>query len=49
VNNGKIVGTFLESGTPEENNLIAKVAKVQPPVESLEKLSKEGLGFASKI
>lgn len=49
VNNGKIVGAFLESGTPEENKVIAKVAKVQPPVESLEKLSKEGLGCASKI
>lgn len=49
VNSGKIVGAFLESGTPEENKVIAKVAKVQPPVESLEKLSKEGLGCASKI
>ncbi|KAJ8423027.1 hypothetical protein Cgig2_016505 [Carnegiea gigantea] len=49
VNNGKIVGAFLESGTPEENKVIAKVAKVQPLVESLEKLSKEGLGFASKV
>ncbi|KAL2933734.1 Monodehydroascorbate reductase [Bienertia sinuspersici] len=46
---GKVVGAFLESGTPEENKAIAKVARVQPAAESLDQLSKEGLGFASKI
>ena len=46
---GKVVGVFLESGTPEENKAIAKVARVQPPAESLDQLSKEGLAFASKI
>ncbi|KAL8168166.1 hypothetical protein V2J09_009665 [Rumex salicifolius] len=49
IKDGKVVGAFLESGTPEENKAIAKVAKLQPPVESLEKLANEGLGFASKI
>ncbi|GAB2300697.1 hypothetical protein Dimus_034735 [Dionaea muscipula] len=49
IKEGKIIGVFLESGTPEENKAIAKVAKLQPPVDSLEVLQKEGLGFASKI
>lgn len=49
VKDGKVVGVFLESGTPEENKAIAKVARVQPPAESLDQLSKEGLAFAFKI
>ncbi|KAI4300439.1 hypothetical protein L6164_033819 [Bauhinia variegata] len=49
IKDGKVVGAFLESGTPEENKAIAKVAKVQPPAESLDQLAKEGLSFASKI
>ncbi|KAL6507719.1 hypothetical protein OROGR_023914 [Orobanche gracilis] len=49
IKDGKVVGVFLESGTPEENKAIAKVARVQPPVGSLDQLAKEGLAFASKI
>ncbi|KAL5710702.1 monodehydroascorbate reductase (NADH) [Ranunculus cassubicifolius] len=49
VKDGKVVGVFLESGTAEENKAIAKVAKVQPKVESVELLTKEGIGFACKI
>ncbi|KAK7267946.1 hypothetical protein RIF29_20627 [Crotalaria pallida] len=49
IKDGKVVGAFLESGTPEENKAIAKVAKVQPPVENVDQLAKEGLSFASKI
>ncbi|KAL9153459.1 hypothetical protein ABFS82_10G050100 [Erythranthe guttata] len=49
IKDGKVVGVFLESGTPEENKAIAKVARVQPPVDSLESLAAEGLAFASKI
>ncbi|XP_074311967.1 monodehydroascorbate reductase [Silene latifolia] len=49
IKDGKVVGVFLESGSPEENKAIAKVARVQPKAESLEQLSKEGLTFASKI
>ncbi|KAK4762134.1 hypothetical protein SAY87_030018 [Trapa incisa] len=49
IKDGKVVGAFLENGTPEENKAIAKVARVQPPVESLEQLKAEGLAFASKI
>lgn len=49
IKDGKVVGAFLESGTPEENKAIAKVAKAQPPAESLDVLAKEGLTFAAKI
>ncbi|KAJ7976086.1 Monodehydroascorbate reductase [Quillaja saponaria] len=49
IKDGKVVGAFLESGTPEENKAIAKVARVQPPVENVDRLAKEGLSFASKI
>ncbi|XP_057534344.1 monodehydroascorbate reductase, seedling isozyme-like isoform X1 [Amaranthus tricolor] len=49
IKDGKVVGAFLESGTPEENKAIASVARVQPAVESTDQLSKEGLGFASRI
>ncbi|KAG9141218.1 hypothetical protein Leryth_001702 [Lithospermum erythrorhizon] len=49
IKDGKVVGVFLEGGTPEENKAIAKVAKVQPPAASLEQLAKDGLSFASKI
>ncbi|GAA0176737.1 oxidoreductase [Lithospermum erythrorhizon] len=49
IKDGKVVGVFLEGGTPEENKAIGKVAKVQPPVSNLEQLAKEGLDFALKI
>ncbi|TXG58308.1 hypothetical protein EZV62_016137 [Acer yangbiense] len=49
IKDGKVVGAFLEGGTPEENKAIAKVARVQPPVDNLDLLIKEGIGFASKI
>lgn len=49
IKDGRVVGVFLENGTPEENKAIAKLARVQPLVESKEVLIKEGLAFASKI
>ncbi|KAJ4969978.1 hypothetical protein NE237_003077 [Protea cynaroides] len=49
IKEGKVVGAFLEGGTPDENKAIAKVAKIQPPVQSVDELAKEGLTFASKI
>ncbi|XP_057745724.1 monodehydroascorbate reductase-like [Arachis stenosperma] len=49
IKDGKVVGAFLESGTPEENQAIAKVARVQPPVQDVDQLASEGLSFASKI
>ncbi|KAJ0976754.1 hypothetical protein J5N97_012228 [Dioscorea zingiberensis] len=49
IKDGKVVGAFLEAGTPEENKAIAKLARVQPKVENLEQLKNEGLAFAAKI
>lgn len=49
IQNGKVIGAFLESGTPEENNAISKVARAQPTALSLEELAKEGINFAAKI
>ncbi|CAI0469578.1 unnamed protein product, partial [Linum tenue] len=49
IKDGKILGAFLEGGSPDENKAIAKVARVQPSVDSLELLSKEGIAFACKI
>lgn len=46
VKDGKVFGAFLEGGTPEENATIAKLAREQPAVESLEALKKAGLTFA---
>nr|BAJ23958.1 monodehydroascorbate reductase [Malpighia glabra] len=49
IKDGKIVGAFLEGGSPDENKAIAKVAKTQPSVNNVEVLTKEGLSFACKI
>lgn len=49
VKDGKVVGVFLEGGSAEEYQAIAKVARVQPPVADVEALKKEGLGFAAKV
>ncbi|XP_031277980.1 monodehydroascorbate reductase, seedling isozyme-like [Pistacia vera] len=47
--NGKVWGTFLQNGTPEENEAMAKVARVQPRVYNLNVLKKQGLSFARKF
>nr|QJX14775.1 monodehydroascorbate reductase [Deschampsia antarctica]6KRT_A Chain A, monodehydroascorbate reductase [Deschampsia antarctica]6KRT_B Chain B, monodehydroascorbate reductase [Deschampsia antarctica] len=49
IKDGKVVGAFLEGGSGDENGLIAKVARAQPPVSSIEELKQDGLLFASKI
>ncbi|KAG2682933.1 hypothetical protein I3843_10G007400 [Carya illinoinensis] len=49
IKDGKIFGAFLEGGSPEENKAIAKVARVQPSIESRDLLAEEGIAFASKI
>jgi monodehydroascorbate reductase (NADH) len=49
IKDGKVVGAFLESGTLDENDAIAKVARLMPTVEDLDQLAKEGLSFANKI
>ncbi|XP_024385327.1 monodehydroascorbate reductase, seedling isozyme [Physcomitrium patens] len=49
VKDNKVMGAFLEGGSPDENKLIAKVAREQPTVNSTDELVSGGLGFASKI
>ncbi|XP_074572852.1 monodehydroascorbate reductase 3, cytosolic-like [Curcuma longa] len=49
IKDGKVVGVFLEHGTPEENSLIAKVARLQPEVQDIQQLGKQGLAFATDI
>ncbi|RWW22328.1 hypothetical protein GW17_00013484, partial [Ensete ventricosum] len=49
IKDGKLLGAFLEGGSPDENKTIAKLARLQPQVTDLEQLTKEGLSFASKI
>uniref|UniRef100_A0A1J3C9Y2 monodehydroascorbate reductase (NADH) n=1 Tax=Noccaea caerulescens TaxID=107243 RepID=A0A1J3C9Y2_NOCCA len=49
VKEGRVVGAFLEGGTPYENKGIAKVAREQPLVESVDVLSKEGLSFTNTL
>ncbi|CAI8602586.1 unnamed protein product [Vicia faba] len=49
IKEGKVVGAFLEGGTPDEYKAIAKVARVKPAVEDVNQLAKEGISFASKI
>ncbi|KAE8702265.1 Monodehydroascorbate reductase [Hibiscus syriacus] len=49
IKDGKVVGAFLEGGTPEENKALAKVSRLKCPVENLDQLKKEGLLFAIKF
>jgi len=49
VKDGKIMGAFLEGGTPEENKMMANVAKAQPCVCSNDELRAAGLSFAAKF
>lgn len=44
VKGGKVVGAFLESGTPEENAAIKAVAVRQPAAPA--DLAQQGLAFA---
>ena len=47
VDKGRVVGAFLESGTPEEFAAIKKVAAAQPAAPA--DLAAQGLAFASKL
>ncbi|RCV32259.1 hypothetical protein SEVIR_6G250100v4 [Setaria viridis] len=49
VKDGKVVGVFLEGGSAEENQAIARVARAQPAVADVEALKQEGLEFAAKV
>ncbi|XP_042498374.1 monodehydroascorbate reductase 4, peroxisomal [Macadamia integrifolia] len=49
VNKGQLVGSFLEGGTKEEYEAIAKVTRLRPMVEDITELEKQGLGFALSV
>eukprot|EP00262_Sarcandra_glabra_P017974 TRINITY_DN631_c0_g1_i1.p1 TRINITY_DN631_c0_g1~~TRINITY_DN631_c0_g1_i1.p1 ORF type:complete len:476 (+),score=77.73 TRINITY_DN631_c0_g1_i1:61-1488(+) len=46
VNKGQIVGAFLEGGSREEYEAIAKVTRLKPVVEDMDELERQGLAFA---
>ncbi|XP_068642976.1 monodehydroascorbate reductase 4, peroxisomal-like [Aristolochia californica] len=48
VNKGQIIGSFLEGGTKEEYEAIAKLTRLRPIVQDLDELAKQGLEFALK-
>ncbi|KAI3845287.1 hypothetical protein MKW98_009353 [Papaver atlanticum] len=49
VKNGYLVGSFLEGGTKEEYEAIAKATRLKPRIEDLAELERQGLGFAVLI
>ncbi|CAI8612311.1 unnamed protein product [Vicia faba] len=49
VNKGHVVGAFLEGGTKEEYEAIAKTTKLRPAIEDLAELERQGLGFAVAV
>lgn len=49
VNKGHVVGSFLEGGTKEDYEAIAKVTRLRPEVDDLAELESQGLEFALAI
>ncbi|OIW12392.1 hypothetical protein TanjilG_04141 [Lupinus angustifolius] len=49
VSKGHLVGAFLEGGTKEEYEAIAKTTRLKPEIEDLSELQRQGLGFAVTI
>ncbi|CAN6574972.1 unnamed protein product [Malus baccata var. baccata] len=49
VRKGQLVGSFLEGGTKEEYEAIAKATRLKPEVEDLAELERQGLGFALTV
>ena len=49
VSKGQLVGSFLEGGTKEEYEAIAKATKLKPEIEDLSELERQGLGFAVAV
>ena len=45
VHKGQLVGSFLEGGSKEEYEAIAKVTRLKPVIEDLSELERQGLGF----
>ncbi|XP_010243060.1 PREDICTED: monodehydroascorbate reductase 4, peroxisomal [Nelumbo nucifera] len=49
INKGQLVGAFLEGGTKEEYEAIAKATRLRPMVKDMIELERQGLGFALSI
>ncbi|KAF9626719.1 hypothetical protein IFM89_038893 [Coptis chinensis] len=49
VSKGHLVGSFLEGGTKEEYEAIAKATRLKPLVEDITELERQGLGFAVSL
>lgn len=49
VNKGHVVGSFLEGGTKEEYEAIAKATRMKPAIEDLAELERQGLAFALNV
>lgn len=49
INKGHLVGSFLEGGTKEEYEAIAKATRLKPEVEDITELESQGLAFALAV
>jgi monodehydroascorbate reductase (NADH) len=49
VSKGHLVGSFLEGGTKEEYEAIAKATRLKPAIEDLAEMERQGLGFALTV
>ncbi|KAL5723799.1 monodehydroascorbate reductase (NADH) [Ranunculus cassubicifolius] len=49
VNKGYLVGSFLEGGTKEDYQAIAKATRLKPFIEDISELERQGLGFALAV
>lgn len=49
INKGHLVGSFLEGGTKDDYEAIAKATKLKPAIEDVAELESQGLGFALAI
>lgn len=49
VSKGHLVGSFLEGGTKEEYEALAKATRLKPKIEDITELERQGLGFALTV
>ncbi|XP_059452480.1 monodehydroascorbate reductase 4, peroxisomal isoform X2 [Corylus avellana] len=49
VSKGHLVGSFLEGGTKEEYNALAKATRLKPAIEDLAEMERQGLSFALTV
>nr|AFK37392.1 unknown [Lotus japonicus] len=49
ISKGHLVGAFLEGGTKEEYEAVAKTTRLRPAIEDLAELERQGLGFAVTV